>query len=60
MDSNSTLGDLPVSYQFETLVAPLVEFQTMLNVNIERLAATREVLLPRLLSGELRLGDIAA
>ena len=53
-------ADLPVSYQFETLVAPLVEFQTMLNVNIERLAATREVLLPRLLSGELRLGDIAA
>jgi type I restriction enzyme S subunit len=54
-------ADLPVSQHFETLVSPLVEFQTMLNVNIERLSSTREVLLPRLLSGDLRVGgEVAA
>ena len=53
-------ADSPVSLQFEALVAPFVELQTVLNANIERLAYVRQALLPRLLSGELRLGDVAA
>ncbi len=54
------VADSPVSLQFEALVSPLVELQTMLNANIERLADARQALLPRLLSGELRVGDVAA
>jgi type I restriction enzyme S subunit len=53
-------ADSPVSLQFEALVAPLVELQTVLNANIERLADAQQALLPRLLSGELRAGDVAA
>jgi type I restriction enzyme S subunit len=53
-------ADSPVSLQFEALVAPLVELQTMLNANIEQLADSRQALLPRLLSGQLRAGDVAA
>ncbi len=54
------VADSPVSLQFEALVSPLFELQTMLNANIEQLADARQALLPRLLSGELRVGDVAA
>lgn len=48
---------LPVILQFDSLLAPLVDRESANLSEIRTLAATRDLLLPKLIAGEIRLRD---
>ena len=49
------LPDQPILEKFNTLVRPIVSQQNMLSDENQKLAAMRDLLLPRLMSGEIRV-----
>ncbi len=45
----------PIIERFEAIVGPMLDLQELLNVQSEALEATRNTLLPKLISGEIRV-----
>ena len=55
---NFTLPDRSTISQFDEIVAPIFQKKTELNNEIQSLAQLRDTLLPRLMSGELKINDL--